>query len=181
MLFGLGLGLVVALGVYLSGARRPSVPADSLAAAPAPSSSPAPLGASPPASDPVVAAETEERKPAEPPPETRFDFYELLPNFEVVIPEVESQVPVDRARQAIEQPGLYVVQVGSFRDLADADRRQAELALLGIESRIQHVTIDDDVFHRVRIGPLADLRALDRIRGRLRDQRIESLLMRLPD
>ena len=177
MLCGLGLGLVVALGVYVSGARRP--PASESSAMPAASLGSRTIPA--PATDDAASRPAEPTATIEPPPETRFDFYELLPQFEVLIPEVESQVPVDRARATIEQPGRYVVQVGSFSALADADRRQAELALLGIESRIQRVTIDNDIFHRVRIGPVADLRELDRIRSRLRDERIDSLLMQLPD
>ena len=55
--------------------------------------------------------------------------------------------------------------------LADADRRQASLALLGIESRIQRVTVDDDVYHRVRIGPISNLDSLNRMRKQLRDAR----------
>jgi cell division protein FtsN len=65
--------------------------------------------------------------------------------------------------------------------LGDADRRQAELALLGVESAIQRVSIEDDVFHRVRVGPVQDLARLNEIRRRLRDARIETLLMKVPE
>ena len=50
-----------------------------------------------------------------------------------------------------------MLQAGSFGAAADADRMQANLALLGFESHVQRVTIDDDVFNRVRIGPIGDL------------------------
>ncbi len=80
----------------------------------------------------------------------------------------------------IEEPGSYVLQAASFNNLEDADRLQASLALLGIESRIQRVTIDDDIYHRVRIGPITDLDALNRIRGQLRNARIDPLLMKVP-
>jgi len=43
------------------------------------------------------------------------------------------------------------------------------------------VNIGRDVFHRVRVGPIDDLDELNRIRGRLRDARIESLLMKATD
>ena len=52
--------------------------------------------------------------------------------------------------------------------------------MLGIESRIQRVTIDDDVFHRVRIGPISDLGQLNRIRRQLRDAQVDTLLMKIP-
>jgi cell division protein FtsN len=58
---------------------------------------------------------------------------------------------------------------------------RANLALLGIESHIQRVTIDDDVFHRVRVGPLDDLGELNRVRAQLRAARVDSLLIKVPD
>jgi cell division septation protein DedD len=113
--------------------------------------------------------------------ESRFSFYEMLPQFEVVIPEVEAEAGRGVRSRPVEEPGRYVLQAGSFRALADADRRQANIALLGIESRIQRVTIDDDVFHRVRIGPITDLDELNRTRRRLRDAGVETMLMKVPD
>jgi cell division protein FtsN len=83
--------------------------------------------------------------------------------------------------RAVEEPGSYVLQVGSFTSLGDADRMQANLALIGIESRIQRVTIDDDVYHRVRIGPIGNLEQLNQTRRRLREAKIEWLLMKVAD
>jgi cell division protein FtsN len=105
----------------------------------------------------------------------------MLPQFEVVIPEVDATASPDVQATAVETPGSYVLQAGSFRELADADRRQASLALLGIESRIQRVAIDDDTYHRVRVGPTEDLDELNQIRRRLWDAEIDVLLIRVPD
>jgi cell division protein FtsN len=165
MLLGLALGLLVALVVYLQTDRRAERPeAASVPPPPAPAAQPA-----------------EEQAAAEPPRDERFDFYEVLPQFEVVIPEVDSPPRADTPVRAVDEPGSYVLQVGSFTALGDADKMQANLALLGIESRIQRVTIDADVFHRVRIGPIADLGELNQVRRRLRDARIEWLLMKVSD
>ncbi len=117
----------------------------------------------------------------EEPTAQRFDFYEMLPNFEVVIPEQEKNVSQDTQHEAVVLPGVYVLQAGSFGDFADADRRRAELALLGIESRIQRVTIDDNTYHRVRIGPTDDLDELNRLRNRLKQANIEVLRIRIGD
>ena len=174
MLFGLSLGLIVAAVVYFRSGPPQSRP---LVAAPTPYLEPIPEHNDPPTS--TIATLQEPAAAPEATPESRFDFYEMLPQFEVVIPEVESDARADRTDQAIDQPGLYVLQAGSFRELTDADRMQAQLALLGIESKIQRVTIDDDVFHRVRIGPLSELGQLNRVRRQLRDERIESLLMQV--
>ena len=160
MSFGLSLGLIVALAVYIG---RPPVQAPRVAERVGASAPPAPV--------------VDQSAPAE----SRFDFYELLPQFEVVIPEIETDAKADSTANAVEQPGRYVLQAGSFSTLADADRMQANLALLGVETRIQHVSIDDDEFHRVRIGPMSDLTQLNQIRHRLRDARIETILMRVPE
>jgi cell division protein FtsN len=63
---------------------------------------------------------------------------------------------------------VYVLQAGSYRKQADADRIQAQLKKVGIDANVQRVAVDEDVWHRVRIGPITDLAELNRLRGRLR-------------
>jgi len=109
----------------------------------------------------------------------RFEFYDILPLFEVIIPEEEPDVAADIEPKAVDTPGTYVLQAGSFTTLEDADRRRAQLALQGIESAIQRVTIDDKTYHRVRIGPIDDLDELNMIRSRLRAAKIDVLIIRL--
>jgi len=169
MLFGLSLGLSVAFAIYVKDTK----PAAVIAAA---SPQPASLQGTMDDNDETVAEEA----PAEP-EENRFTFYDMLPNFEVIIPEQEPDVEVDAAPQAVLEPGLYVLQAGSFSAYNDADRRRAELALHGIESQIQRVTIDDKTYHRVRIGPTSDLDRLNMLRSRLRTARIDVLRIRLGD
>ena len=166
MLFGLGLGLTVAVFVYLDGRSTDGTP---VSVTVSPPSAGVPPGSSAP--EPAT-AET-------PQPATRFDFYEILPKFEVVLPETELEARPDVVETALEEPGRYVLQAGSFSAEADAERMRANLALLGIESRIQRVTIDTDDYHRVRIGPSSDLEALNGTRARLRDAQIEVLLIKL--
>ena len=86
-------------------------------------------------------------------PKKRFDFYDMLPRFEVVIPETETEVSKGGAETApVPTGGIYVLQAGSFRAFADADRMKARLALQGLQAQIQKVTIDDKRWHRVRHG-----------------------------
>ena len=105
----------------------------------------------------------------------------MLPNFEVIIPEQEADVRQDADTSEVVQAGVYVLQAGSFSEYVDADRRRAQIALQGIESRIQRVTIDDKTYHRVRIGPLDDLDELNYLRNRLRQADIDVLRIRLGD
>jgi cell division protein FtsN len=169
MLFGLSLGLSVAFAIYVKDTEPTPLVG---AAAPQPASL---QGAMDDNGEAV-----EEAAPSEP-EEKRFTFYDMLPNFEVIIPEQEPDVEVDAAPQAVLEPGLYVLQAGSFSAYSDADRRRAELALHGIESQIQRVTIDDKTYHRVRIGPTSDLDRLNMLRSRLRTAQIDVLRIRLGD
>ena len=120
-------------------------------------------------------------EPAEEKEERRFTFYDILPNFEVVTPDDEPEVAADEAPQAIVEPGLYVLQAGSFSTHTDADRRRAELALHGIESHIQRVKVNDRNYHRVYIGPTEDLNELNMLRSRLRVAKIDVFRIRLGD
>ena len=170
MLFGLSLGLSVAFAIYVKD-HEPAATASQQA--PQPASMQSALDDN----DETAAAE----QPAPEPEESRFTFYDMLPNFEVIIPEQEPDVSVDAQPQAVVEPGLYVLQAGSFSAYTDADRRRAELALHGIESSIQRVTIDDKSYHRVRIGPTDDLDELNMLRSRLRVANIDVLRIRLGD
>jgi cell division protein FtsN len=163
MLFGLGLGLIVALGVYL---RVPLTddPATRTATAPT---------ASPRAASPRQTATA-------PREENRFEFYEILPQLEVAVPESNESATRPARQRPAAAPGSYLLQAGSFSAAADADRLKANLALLGFESHVQPVRIDDAVFNRVRIGPIGDIDAAKRAQRRLRDAGIDSLLMQVP-
>ena len=113
----------------------------------------------------------------------RFTFYERLPKDEIIIPQEALEVEVDKNKnkeplQKIEKEGSYVLQAGSFQEFADADRRKAELALLGLESSIQKVSIDKRNWFRVRIGPYTNLKELDASRQRLRSGEIDVLVIR---
>ena len=168
MLFGLGVGLSVALAIFMKD-REPLAAVQD--AAPVPASLADTIDSN---NEPATGL------PAEP-PEKRFDFYDMLPNFEVIIPEQEPDVSQDKEPKAVERRGNYVLQAGSFTDFADADRRRAQLALQGIESRIQRVSSDDKIYHRVRIGPTRDLDELNALRNRLRESKITVPRIRLGD
>ena len=170
MLFGLSLGLSVAFAIYVKDQELPeSTPQDS--AQPASMQDALDNNSEVAANDDVAAAPTE----------NRFTFYDMLPNFEVIIPEQEPNVAADVEPKAVVEPGLYVLQAGSFSAYVDADRRRAELGLHGIESKIQRVTIDDKTYHRVRIGPTDNLDELNILRSRLRAANIDVLRIRLGD
>ena len=109
-----------------------------------------------------------------------YDFYEGLPKFEVVVPEKEHGAHVDAAAR-IERPGTYFLQAGSYRNEADAERVQAQLARQNISANVQRVQLDADVWFRIRIGPIKDLAQLNRVRQQLQAAEIVSLVIRVED
>jgi hypothetical protein len=120
----------------------------------------------------------------EPPPKPRFDFYSVLPEMEVVIPEEEiPPSPSPQAPAPAKSPDTgtaYMLQMGSFRKYPEADRLKAQLALLGVEAEIQKVSINNrDTWHRVRSGPYRDIARVRELRSRLSQNQISSILIRL--
>jgi len=128
-------------------------------------------------------AEAPIAEPAKPPPEpekSRYDFFTVLPEMEVVVPDQElarRSAPVT-AEPPAANGDAYSLQVGSFRSADEADQMKARLALLGIVAQVQTVTVNDTTWHRVRIGPVQGARAADALRRRLREDDIDSLVMK---
>jgi cell division protein FtsN len=112
---------------------------------------------------------------------TSYDFYSSLPKFEVVVPEKEKDVRPDIRAVPETRRGTYVLQAGSYKNFADADRVRAKLALQGVESKVQKVSVDNDTWHRIRIGPISDLDQLNRLRTVLRKADVDVLVIRVGD
>ena len=116
----------------------------------------------------------------------RFDFYTILPELEVAIPEQElaqAKKPAPAAAgdkaTAAQTNESFTLQAGSFRKLDQADNLKAKLALQGVVADIQTVTINDgDTWHRVRIGPSHDLAALNKTRKRLNEIGVATIVVK---
>ncbi len=174
--FGAGLlaGAVVATLVFLY--VRHSQQTQPAPAAPKPEPRRA---AQPASSSPSSAADAQDPPAAM----NQYSFYEMLPKFEVVVPEKERDVKRegDVTTATVDRPGVYVLQAGSYRGLEDAERVRSKLSRLGIDAQVQRVAVDQDVWHRVRIGPVSDLDKLNRMRRQLRGADIDALLIRVGD
>ncbi len=106
---------------------------------------------------------------------TQFDFYTLLPEREVLVPvDKEEQRPQEAAAKL-----QYILQAGSFRNGADADRLRAQLILLGLEARVDAVSVEGgDVWHRVQVGPFTSRSKLAKARSTLINEGIDTLLLK---
>ena len=116
----------------------------------------------------------------------RFDFYTILPELEVAIPEQElatkkspsnTRTDKDSAAKRIQED--FTLQVGSFRKITEADKLKARLALQGVLADIQSVTINNgDTWHRVRVGPFHNVEQVKQIRNRLHKIGISSMVVK---
>lgn len=157
---GLAAGLAVALFVYI-GDHRGRQTAEVVTPAPRKSATSNPDSA-------AISASTD----------TDYSFYDRLPNFEVVVPEKERTTRVEGSTRVV-QPGTYFLQVGSYREQAEAERVRTQLARLNITASVQRVAVDNDVWHRVRVGPIRDLEQLNRVRAQLKAADLNSLVVKL--
>jgi len=129
-------------------------------------------------------ADVKNEKPAR---EPKFDFYTILPESEVMVPAPDARTNEKPAASpagssapvAAAGSRQYLVQVGSFRNHGDADKLKANLALLGVTATIQSVTVNDDTWHRVRVGPFTDTKRLNNTLVTLRNNNINAMTMEL--
>lgn len=185
---GLGIGLVVALGVYLWSANLSppvAVVADvgeavTPAAPPAVSQATGPPVTPAEALPPTTMGEELTATPYQP-PAPKFDFYKILPEMEVPVKEWEIEERAASVAPAkVLEEGAYVLQVGSFKNFEDADRAKAGLALRGIAANVQRVVINgQDVWFRVHVGPVSDVATLRALRIKLAEIDVDFILLRL--
>ncbi len=115
--------------------------------------------------------------------EQKFNFYTILPELEILIPESETRPPVNTSGSTNKTTNIankqYVLQVGSFQNLNDAEKLKANLAFLGLSANIQHVTVNKQAWHRVRTGPYLDKQQLYKNQKLLKKNNIPAISMEL--
>jgi len=164
MLFGLSIGLAVALVVYLISGNPDSRLSDASTV----------VVERPPANRPAASTATRPAANAETPAaaeaEEEFSFFRLLPESEVVVPGSGSP-----QRSAAAPAQEYIIQAGSYSEWTEADSAQAQLALLGIESKLERAIVGNEIRHRVIIGPLSDRAEIESTVRRLNAADIDSM------
>ena len=145
------------------------------------------------------------KKPA--PPKKTFDFYSVLPEMEVVIPDAElsAKARAEQQRQQLAvaqaqaghaanatsapaatnataapaEPGArYVLLAGSYADPKAADEAKAKLALLGIVAKVQSITVNGKTFNRVMVGPYSNASETETAKKTLADSGIKAIPMK---
>ncbi len=104
-------------------------------------------------------------------PADELTFYDILKKQGV-------EVPADtRGKGGGSRPGApggeAMLQAGSFKQPAEAEKRVATLATLGVNARVVRYAMDDETWYRVQIGPIATVQELDAIRTKLAEEEID--------
>lgn len=131
-------------------------------------------------------AEEKSAKPDETKTVTKFDFYTLLPEREVIVPnDRDAMKASDKSKPADQQSNSQTadnerlfLQVGSFRSAQEAERRRTQIKSLGLDAKVEEVIANSDTWYRVQAGPFTSREQLSKARDQLKAAGIESLLLR---
>ncbi|WP_395377274.1 SPOR domain-containing protein [Marinicella sp. W31] len=103
-----------------------------------------------------------------------YDFYTVLPEMEIVIPKDEINQTIERDNREF----TYILQVGSFKNLADAEKLKAKIAFSGQIAHIQSIDVNQTTWHRVRVGPFDSSRKADSVKRQLEKSNLSALMMK---
>ncbi len=148
-----------------------------------------------------AAADEANKNPA--PPKKTYDFYSVLPEMEVVIPDAElsAKAKAEQQRQQLaaaqaqttnpanpaapattppapEAGGRYVLLAGSYADPHAADEAKAKLAMLGIVAKVQTININGKAWNRVMVGPYASASDTESAKKTLADNGVKAIPMK---
>jgi cell division protein FtsN len=156
LLAGVLIGLIAAAALLLHERGNQAIGPQANPAAKAPRESDQGVVPPPPV-DAKPTAKTEPKKP-------RYDFYYLLQEKEVAVPDKEL---AERAKAEAKQSApaasgeRFMLQAGAFRDLREADAVKARIALAGLKARVETGEVNGSPIYRVRVGPYSSARELE--------------------
>lgn len=142
----------------------------------------------PEAQAPVVADEPVAQDAPEPRAKPKYEFYDVLRDKEVLIPDAEltAQAQAEAAAAAADATpppettdGVrYLLQAGAFRSAADAEALKARIALTGEVARVESAEIEGGTIHRVRLGPYPNAGSLAAAKQALDSHGIQAMAIR---
>lgn len=103
------------------------------------------------------------------------------------IPEVKPDAkPVDATAtaasvvkvDAADDKYIYFLQIGAFKDQLDAEALRAKLALIGMEASVSEKAADTGTLYRVRIGPFDHIEAMNKMRTKLTENSVDTVIVR---
>ena len=128
-------------------------------------------------------------KPGDKATDRRFEFYGLLEGKQPAAPGTAVPAPAAPATPAVTiapvadaKPApveIFFLQVGAFQKAADADNLKAKLALTGLETSVQEVSIPEKgTMHRVRVGPFRSPEEMNKARTLLSQNGVQGTVVK---
>ncbi|MFC4259099.1 SPOR domain-containing protein [Marinobacter lacisalsi] len=106
----------------------------------------------------------------------KFKFYDMLPESEVVPPNVEEYAPSPDT-----QNFRYLVQAGSFRTEEDAERQRAQIAFQGLRASVSRADVEEgSTWYRVNVGPFDSRSQMNSAVDKLVAINIQPLVRKIP-
>ena len=194
-----GLGIAFGVAVYVSklpmpflkgvDGQRPATGASARGDINSPLGGKAPLPApTAPQTAPAAPAASAASAPAAPPAPAAAPGAQTSP---VTAPAVsadplgdlaQAQLKAEAAKQAAQASSAgvnYFVQVGAFRNRADAEAQRAKLAMLNLQARVSEREQNGLPMFRVRLGPFAERADAEQTQRNLRDAGMDASLVRV--
>lgn len=121
--------------------------------------------------------DTSKNNPQEPlvlePTGPQFDFYTILPERDVIVPEYEIKTRAREEAIGKESTKRYIMQAGSFKTALEAQQLSTRLATMGIETSLQKAKVGNMIWYRVKLGPYTQMSSISTLRTRLRQNGID--------
>ena len=113
-------------------------------------------------------------------PKPVFGFYTVLPEYETVVDEKQFIHEVPKTARKQEKESNYILQAASYSSFKDADKLKAKLALNGLSSRIEKISVDGKgQYYRVRLGPYSSTKTKKDVVKRLGELGIKPLHLKV--
>jgi cell division protein FtsN len=123
---------------------------------------------------PTPTAKTEQKtKPTPGTPQPRFDFYQILKEREVEVPDRSGEIAAKTPENI-----TYFLQAGSFKSADDADRLRADLILLNMEAKVETASSKGTTWYRVVVGPFQSRSKMAKARSVLASKQLSPLLLK---
>jgi len=100
-----------------------------------------------------AALEVKSEKPVQQAKVEEYEFYQLLENKKVDVPEVKEYKSTPKGTDKDGKKIVYRLRVGSFGSKEGADRQKAMLTLNGFDTQIESADVNGKTYHRVFVGP----------------------------
>ena len=130
---------------------------------------------------PAATAPAQPPAAASAPPKPTFDFYTILPEVGSGMPEAAHRNGTGSAGAKSPRKGIrYILQAAAYVKSHDADHLRARLALEGIESYTEKVSVEGrGSYYRVRLGPFASVAAMNSVDRRLAQLGIKAIPLKV--